>query len=46
VNQDVARIRAEFDRIEARRLCREAPPGAVFRRHLFWRYTVVWTKVA
>jgi len=31
---------------EARRLCRGALPGAVFRRHLFWRYSVVWTKVA
>jgi ubiquinone/menaquinone biosynthesis C-methylase UbiE len=31
---------------EARRLCRQALPGATFRRHLFWRYSVVWTKGA
>ncbi len=29
---------------EATRLCRRALPGARVRRHLFWRYSVVWTK--
>jgi ubiquinone/menaquinone biosynthesis C-methylase UbiE len=31
---------------EARRLCRETLPGARFRRHLFWRFSVVWTKAS
>jgi SAM-dependent methyltransferase len=27
-----------------RRLCREILPGARVRRHLFWRYSIVWQK--
>jgi len=30
---------------EVRRLCRDVLPGARVRRHLFWRYSVVWTKL-
>jgi ParB-like chromosome segregation protein Spo0J len=29
-----------------RRLARELPPGARFRRRLLWRYSLVWTKPA
>lgn len=29
---------------ETRRLCHETLPGASLRRHLFWRYSVVWSK--
>jgi SAM-dependent methyltransferase len=31
---------------EVRQLCRTNLPGARARRHLFWRYSVVWTKAA
>jgi ubiquinone/menaquinone biosynthesis C-methylase UbiE len=31
---------------ETRQLCRRALPGARMRRHLFWRYSIVWTKAA
>jgi len=29
-----------------RALTRELLPGARFRRHLFWRYSIVWTRPA
>jgi SAM-dependent methyltransferase len=29
-----------------RRIARAALPGARYRRHLFWRYSLVWTKPA
>lgn len=29
---------------QVRDLCREILPGAVVRRHLFWRYSIVWKK--
>jgi SAM-dependent methyltransferase len=29
---------------EVRQACSEAIPGAKVRRHLFWRYSIVWTK--
>jgi SAM-dependent methyltransferase len=29
---------------EVRRVCRELLPGAVIRKHLFWRYSLVWQK--
>ncbi|HEV2864107.1 MAG TPA: class I SAM-dependent methyltransferase [Pyrinomonadaceae bacterium] len=31
---------------QAERVCAEVMPGAVVRRHLFWRYSVVWRKEA
>jgi SAM-dependent methyltransferase len=31
---------------ELRRLCRGVLPGARIRRHLFWRYSIVWRKAA
>lgn len=31
---------------QVRRLCAAAMPGARVRRHLFWRYSVVWEKPA
>lgn len=31
---------------EARRLCAAHLPGAAFRRHLLWRYSVVWSAPA
>ena len=31
---------------QIRRLVRQLLPGAGYRRHLYWRYTVVWTKPA
>jgi SAM-dependent methyltransferase len=31
---------------ETRRLCRRVLPGARVRRHLYWRYSIVWTKAA
>lgn len=27
-----------------RRICQELLPGAVIKRHLFWRYSIVWKK--
>lgn len=33
-----------FTLAEARRLCWEFLPGSTFKRHLFWRYSVVWHK--
>jgi ubiquinone/menaquinone biosynthesis C-methylase UbiE len=27
-----------------RRVCREVLPGAIIRKHLFWRYSLVWIK--
>ena len=29
---------------KAREMCRQYLPEALIKRHLFWRYTVVWTK--
>jgi SAM-dependent methyltransferase len=29
-----------------RRICRELLPGAIVKRHLFWRYSIVWRKPA
>ena len=29
-----------------RRICREILPGAIIKRHLFWRYSIVWQKPA
>jgi 2-polyprenyl-3-methyl-5-hydroxy-6-metoxy-1,4-benzoquinol methylase len=29
---------------EVQRLCRTQLPGAVVRKHLFWRYSLIWTK--
>ncbi|HKO97814.1 MAG TPA: class I SAM-dependent methyltransferase [Pyrinomonadaceae bacterium] len=29
---------------EIRQLCADALPGAVVRRHLFWRYSIIWKK--
>ncbi len=29
---------------EVARLCARVMPGALVRRHLFWRYSIVWTK--
>ena len=29
---------------EVREMCRQFLPGALIRRHLLWRYTVVWSK--
>lgn len=31
---------------QAERVCAEVMPGAVVKRHLFWRYSVVWKKPA
>jgi ubiquinone/menaquinone biosynthesis C-methylase UbiE len=31
---------------EVRRVCAEMLPGAVVRKHLLWRYSIVWKKVA
>lgn len=31
---------------QVERLCARVLPGAVVRRHLFWRYSVVWKKAA
>ncbi|HEX8500248.1 MAG TPA: class I SAM-dependent methyltransferase [Pyrinomonadaceae bacterium] len=31
---------------EVARLCADVLPGALVRRHLFWRYSVVWKKAA
>ena len=27
-----------------RQICEEVLPGALVRRHLFWRYSIVWKK--
>jgi SAM-dependent methyltransferase len=32
--------------VEMRRLAHQQLPGARFRRHLLWRYSIVWTKPA
>ncbi len=29
---------------EVREVCRAVLPGAVVRRHLLWRYSIVWRK--
>lgn len=29
---------------EVRRICRDILPGAIIRKHLFWRYSLVWNK--
>jgi len=29
---------------QVREVCRRVLPGAVIRRHLYWRYSLVWTK--
>ena len=29
---------------EMRRISRDVLPGRTFRRHLLWRYSIVWTK--
>jgi len=29
---------------EVRRLCAAELPGAIIRRHFFWRYSLVWRK--
>lgn len=29
---------------QVRELCAEILPGAIVKRHLFWRYSIVWTK--
>ena len=31
---------------QVRRICSDILPGALVRRHLFWRYSVVWKKAA
>jgi SAM-dependent methyltransferase len=31
---------------EAERVCADVMPGALVRRHLFWRYSIVWRKEA
>jgi 2-polyprenyl-3-methyl-5-hydroxy-6-metoxy-1,4-benzoquinol methylase len=31
---------------QVRRVCREVLPGAKVKRHLLWRYSIVWRKVA
>ncbi len=31
---------------DVRQLCRDLLPGAVVRKHLFWRYSLVWRKPA
>jgi SAM-dependent methyltransferase len=31
---------------QAERMCADALPGAAVRRHLFWRYSIVWEKEA
>ena len=31
---------------QVRRVCADVMPGALVRRHLFWRYSVVWKKPA
>jgi hypothetical protein len=31
---------------EVRRICAAALPGATVRRHLLWRYSIVWSKAA
>ena len=36
----------EMTLAEIRRRGRRVVPGAVFRRHLLWRYSMVWTPVA
>lgn len=31
---------------EVRRLCRDLLPGAIIKKHLLWRYSIVWKKQA
>jgi hypothetical protein len=50
---EVRRAWAEHGRLDryprvgqVRKICRELLPGARVRRHLFWRYSIVWRKAS